>query len=67
MRKNASKAVQGFSLLAVAALALTACGGSDDAGGNGGTGTAGAGSELPLVQEGKLTVCSDIPYPPFES
>jgi polar amino acid transport system substrate-binding protein len=66
MRKNASKAVQGFSLLAVAALALTACGGSDDAGGNGGTGTAGAGSELPLVQEGTLTVCSDIPYPPFE-
>ncbi|MEV7646411.1 basic amino acid ABC transporter substrate-binding protein [Arthrobacter sp. NPDC089319] len=67
MRKKASKAVQGLSLLAVAALALTACGGSDNAGGNGGTGSAsGAASDLPLVQAGTLTVCSDIPYPPFE-
>ena len=67
MRKKASKAVQGLSLLAVAALALTACGGSDNAGGSGGTGSAsGAGSELNLVQAGTLTVCSDIPYPPFE-
>jgi polar amino acid transport system substrate-binding protein len=67
MRKKASKAVQGFSLLAVAALALTACGGSDNAGSDGSTGSAsGAGSELNLVQAGTLTVCSDIPYPPFE-
>ena len=67
MRKKASKAVQGLSLLAVAALALTACGGSDNAGGSGGTGSAsGAASDLPLVQAGTLTVCSDIPYPPFE-
>lgn len=39
--------------LAVAGLALSACGGGD-------------GGEYGLVEEGKLTVCSDIPYPPFE-
>ena len=50
-------------LLAVAAaavLALSACGGgSDDAG------SAEEGG-LDLVSDGSLTVCSDIPYPPFE-
>ena len=42
-------------ILAVTALVtLSACG-SDDSGG-----------EFDLVSEGTLTVCSDIPYPPFE-
>lgn len=47
-------------------LSLAACG-SDDGGdaGDGGTGTADA-AELELVSEGTLTVCSDVPYPPFE-
>ncbi len=44
-------------------LSLAACG-SDD-GGDAGEGTA-AGSGLDLVSEGTLTVCSDVPYPPFE-
>jgi polar amino acid transport system substrate-binding protein len=67
MRKNASKVAQAFSVLAVAGLALTACGGSDDAGSNGGTaGAGGEGTEMNLVQAGALTICSDIPYPPFE-
>lgn len=60
-KKNAMLAA-----LAAGTLALSACGGgSDDAD----TGT-GSGSEeasgLDLVSEGSLTVCSDIPYPPFE-
>lgn len=42
-------------------LALTACGSSDDK-----TGSAGSGSDLKLIKSGTLTVCSDVPYPPFE-
>ncbi len=42
--------------LAVSALTLTACG-SDDNGGSG---------EISTVSEGTLTVCSGIPYVPFE-
>jgi polar amino acid transport system substrate-binding protein len=37
------------------AVALSGCGGDD-----------GGGGELGLVSEGQLTVCSDIPYRPFE-
>jgi polar amino acid transport system substrate-binding protein len=53
----------GFAL----ALALTACG-SDDGGDGGGDGDGGgsASSDLQLINDGQLTVCSDIPYPPFE-
>lgn len=50
-----------LAVTAAATLALSACGGgSDDA--------APAEEEggLNLVSEGSLTVCSDIPYPPFE-
>ncbi|WP_247827025.1 transporter substrate-binding domain-containing protein [Arthrobacter antioxidans] len=49
-----------LAAMAAGALALSACGGgSDDAGSGEATG-------LNLVSEGSLTVCSDIPYPPFE-
>lgn len=51
------------AMAAVAALALAACSGGDA--GADGTGTA-AGSEYDLVAAGKLTVCTDAPYPPFE-
>lgn len=44
-----------FALLLVAATLSAACGDSDDGESAGG-----------LVEEGKLTVCSDIPYAPFE-
>ena len=50
-----------FSTIAVvasSALALAACSG----GGGGGTTESG----VDLVKEGKLTLCSDIPYEPFE-
>ncbi|MFH5821054.1 basic amino acid ABC transporter substrate-binding protein [Georgenia sp. AZ-5] len=52
---------------AAAALVLAACGGGgngEDGGGDGGG--AAAGAEFDLVQEGTLTACSDVPYPPFE-
>jgi len=63
MRKNASTAVKVFSVLATGTLALTACGGGSSS--DGGS-EAAEGNELGLVTPGTLTVCSDIPYPPFE-
>ena len=45
-------------------LSLAACG-SDD-GGEGDTAAGGGGDALELIEEGTLTVCSDIPYPPFD-
>jgi polar amino acid transport system substrate-binding protein len=49
------------ALLAVGALSLTACGG-------GSTAPAATSSEggVKLINAGKLTVCSDVPYEPFE-
>jgi len=47
---------------ATLAFSLAACG-SDD----GGSDAAGGGdADLDLVTDGTLTVCSDVPYPPFE-
>lgn len=55
-----------FILIAASTLALTACGGGGgDAGSTSGGGETG-GADLALVEPGTLTVCSDIPYPPFE-
>lgn len=53
----------GAGLLALS-LALAACndGEPDDAG----AGDAPESDELELVSAGQLTVCSDVPYPPFE-
>jgi ABC-type amino acid transport substrate-binding protein len=48
------------AVLAIAALGVSAgCGGDDDNGGGG-------GNELGLIQEGKLLIGTDTPYPPFE-
>lgn len=47
----------GSVIAAAALITLSACGGEDSAEEAGG---------LPVVNEGQLTVCSDIPYPPFE-
>ncbi|GAA4912621.1 ABC transporter substrate-binding protein [Nesterenkonia rhizosphaerae] len=49
--------LKGLSLAGVAALALTACGGGEETADESG---------LDLVNAGALTVCSNLPYPPFE-
>lgn len=56
------------AVAAASSLLLAACGGGS--GNEGDTGGEETGGEQPagleLVAEGTLTVCSDIPYPPFE-
>ena len=59
MRSLKKKFASAVAVTSVALLALTACGS-----GSGSEGEAEAGS-FPL-NEGKLTICSDIPYEPFE-
>jgi polar amino acid transport system substrate-binding protein len=55
-----------------ATLMLAACGSSssdnatDGTGSAGASASAGAGANLDLVSPGTLTVCSDVPYAPFE-
>ena len=53
-------------IAAVSALALTACGSDSGDGDATGGGDSSAAEGLELVADGTLTVCSDIPYPPFE-
>jgi len=53
--------LKSLALTSALALALTACGSSDDS-----PAAAGAGADLDLVKAGTLTVCSDVPYAPFE-
>jgi polar amino acid transport system substrate-binding protein len=48
--------------LAAAALAISGCGGDDD---DDDTTAAGDG-DIQLIQEGKLTVCTHLPYEPFQ-
>lgn len=55
------------TVLAAVVMILAACG--EDEGleeDNGGTGSGGAAAEPTYINEGRLTVGSDIPYPPFE-
>jgi polar amino acid transport system substrate-binding protein len=59
------------AILAIAALAFTGCGDDDDpeSSGSGSGGDGGSGSEaasVETIEEGVLTVCSDVPYEPFE-
>lgn len=48
--------------LATVAVAAAGCGGGSTSGSSSGGGQ----SKFDLVQAGTLTVCSDVPYPPFE-
>ena len=50
------------AVLSAAVLTLSACGGDD--GGGGGAGSAEGGVQL--VEEGKLTTCTHLPYKPFQ-
>jgi polar amino acid transport system substrate-binding protein len=56
---TAKLAAKAAAVLAVGALTLTACGGSS-------TPAASSPGGVQLINSGKLTVCSDIPYEPFE-
>ena len=56
---TAKVAAKAAALLAAGALTLTACGG-------GSTPAATSEGGVPLINAGKLTVCSDVPYEPFE-
>ena len=46
-------------------LTLSACGSDDEEPTDSGSGS-GGGATVETISEGTLTVCSDIPYPPFE-
>ena len=51
----------------ILAITLTGCGSDDGSGGSGsGSGTDSGASGPQLIKSGTLTVCSDVPYPPFE-
>jgi polar amino acid transport system substrate-binding protein len=47
-------------------LSLAACGSDDGGDGADGAASTATGPELDLVTDGTLTVCSDVPYAPFE-
>lgn len=51
--------IRGLAVVSALSLALTACG-SDDGEGDS------AAKDLNLINSGTLTVCSDVPYAPFE-
>ncbi|MHA7291909.1 ABC transporter substrate-binding protein [Arthrobacter sp. MDT3-24] len=55
---QAKIAAKAAAILAAGALTLTACGGS--------TTPAATEGGIQLINAGKLTVCSDVPYEPFE-
>jgi polar amino acid transport system substrate-binding protein len=56
---TAKIAAKAAAILAAGALTLTACGGGSST-------PAASDGEIQLINAGKLTVCSDIPYEPFE-
>lgn len=69
MRSRRMHTTRAGAAVAALALLLTACGEDGAADGDGGDATGddeAAAGDLELVSEGELTVCSDIPYPPFE-
>lgn len=59
-----------MAIVALSALALTACGSSDSPGTDTGSTAPGGGAAaagVSLVNDGKLTVCTHLPYAPFQS
>ncbi|MDQ4215645.1 transporter substrate-binding domain-containing protein [Microbacterium sp. ASV81] len=57
-----SKIAYGIALAATATLALAGCSG----GSGSGSGSGSSAKDYGLINAGTLTVCSDVPYPPFE-
>jgi len=62
LRMTTRNLLKALAITSALGLALTACGSSDDGDKTGSTG----GPDLNLISSGTLTVCSDVPYPPFE-
>jgi polar amino acid transport system substrate-binding protein len=60
MEAYMKKTTRLLALMAILAMVLAACGDDD------GTGATADSSDLGLVTEGTLTVCTDAPYPPME-
>lgn len=57
------------AVLSTLALTASACGsdsGSDGEATTGSDGQSSSAADLNLISDGTLTVCSDVPYPPFE-
>ncbi|UBU12114.1 ABC transporter substrate-binding protein [Nonomuraea gerenzanensis] len=54
------------ALALTAALTLTACGSDTGSGTTSATASSGAAAGVKVVQPGKLTVCTNIPYEPFQ-
>lgn len=61
MTRRLTRTLAGTAALALG-LSLTACGSDSDGDG----GSSGDSASVQTIEEGTLTVCSDIPYPPFE-
>jgi polar amino acid transport system substrate-binding protein len=59
------RATLAAAVLSALALTASACGSSDDAD-QAKDGSGSASADLNLISDGTLTVCSDVPYPPFE-
>src|SRR4051812_1946892 len=57
---TAKLSAKAAAILAVGAISLTACGGGSA------TPAASTSGGVQLINSGKLTVCSDVPYEPFE-
>lgn len=54
--------IRAFGVASAAALLIAGCGGDDD---DDGTATQAEG-DIELIEEGKLTVCTHLPYEPFQ-
>jgi polar amino acid transport system substrate-binding protein len=63
---RAGRLVTIAAVTAVASLALAACGTDGGEEPTGAGETDGGGADLELITDGTLTVCSEVPYPPFE-
>ncbi|MGN7978010.1 basic amino acid ABC transporter substrate-binding protein [Microbacterium sp. 22195] len=63
---NRRPLITGIAIAAAAVIALSGCASNPGSGGGGAGDKAPSGPDYGLVTAGTLSVCSDIPYPPFE-
>jgi polar amino acid transport system substrate-binding protein len=66
MRKSRLLALLAALALVIGSLTLAACGDDEDEGGDTTAQQGGAPADLGTIEEGKLLVGTDTPYPPFE-